>query len=64
MTASATSAAAPRSLWACLRVPDLAVDVFARALRPSMHAQPFVVRNTMPRNCGIEVGVAQSNNAA
>ena len=62
MTASATSAAAPRSLWACLRVPDLAVDVFARALRPSMHAQPFVVSTGghYPRVAGANAAALQA----
>ncbi|MFO1324676.1 MAG: DNA polymerase Y family protein [Burkholderiales bacterium] len=30
-------------LWACLRIPSLPLDVFARALPPELAARPFVV---------------------
>jgi protein ImuB len=44
-----------RTLWACLRVPDLPVDVFARAWSEDALAQPFVVSSGghYPRVIGV-----------
>jgi protein ImuB len=43
MTHAPTPPARTRTLWACLRVPGLPVDVFARAWSAEAHARPFVV---------------------
>lgn len=62
MTEIAASAGRERALWACLRVPDLALDVFARGWAPAAHARPFVVSSGghYPRVVGANAAARQA----